>query len=212
MQLFSHLLIAKELLAYLPSVDLAEYYWGAVAADVRYFAGLPRKATHVSQQEVREWQTRFPDLQAFVWGYRVHVIADERDAAGFLYDFIPWRRLRRRLPRRWAAFLLEAAYVERGWFEVQIAGTHNLLFERLGVGSEAVSAYAAAVQRYTRQPNLETAETALFDLGIQSPRLKRYLAWARWLQRSPRLQHLLLSWIDEKMITQRVVQDLRAFI
>jgi len=209
MQLYSHLIIAQKMLAFLSPDDLSEYYWGAVAADVRYFAELPRRITHPLAEEVLLWQAEFANLNSFVLGYRVHILADERDAVGSLYEFIPWHSLRRRLPRSWATYLWEAVCIERCRFDGKISGTYNPLLEKLGIPRPAASAYAEAVTRYAADPSLELVVTLLSEIDwMGTPRLRRYLALAGWLQRNPRVRQALLSVIDEAEIIRRVVADL----
>jgi hypothetical protein len=211
MQLYSHLVIAQKMLSYLCPDDLPEYYWGAVAADVRYFAGMRRITTHPPAEEVRGWQAEFPDLNSFVLGYRVHTLADERDAVGCLYDFIPWRAVRRSLPRSWATYIWEAVCIERCRFDGRISGAYNLLLEKLGVPRTAVSAYAEAVTRYAADPSFELVMKLLSEMDwMGSPRLRRYISLAGWLKRNPRVLRVLLMAIDEHDITRRVVSDLTA--
>jgi hypothetical protein len=211
MHLYSHLVIASELLPELQPDNLPEYYWGAVAADVRYLAGLPRRRTHPPLAEVRAWGS-LPGLASFGAGCLVHALADERDAAGWLYAGLP-RPLRRRMPRALAAVLLEAAYAERVRVTLQISGSYNAVLAGLGVPPEAAAAYAAAANRYAAAPSLEMALAMLAELGLQgSPRLQRYLGLAQLLQRFPPLRRGLMRAVDTNRITARIVNDLRTYL
>jgi hypothetical protein len=211
MLLYSHLVIAQKMQPLLCPQDLPEYYWGAVAADVRYYSRMRRAITHPPLEEVRLWQDEYPALQSFILGYRVHILADERDAVSRLYENIPWRSLRKRLSRGWARYLLEAVYIERCRFDAQISGTYNPLLENLGVTRETVEVFASAVIRYAAQPSFEKAVTLLSESGrTVTPRLKNQLVLAAWLQGAPRIRRALLGLINEKAVTQRVVADLHA--
>ncbi len=46
---YSHIVIANELETFIKPDNLQEFYWGAVAPDVRYVVrGMPKKQTHLS--------------------------------------------------------------------------------------------------------------------------------------------------------------------
>ena len=45
MHIYSHLVVAHALLPHLQPASPSEYYWGAVAPDIRYAAGLRRRQT-----------------------------------------------------------------------------------------------------------------------------------------------------------------------
>jgi len=188
MHFYSHLVVAQALLPHLQPVSLPEYYWGAVAPDIRYAAGMRRKQTHRPAAEVRGWLDSAPEMHDFILGYLVHILTDERDAAGTLYDGFPIRAIRRRLPRSLAAALLESAYIDSVPLAVQLAGTDN--------------AYASA-------PSLPVALELLSGLGLQgSPRLQRYLRIARWLESYPRVRRLVTSRVDVIGVTRRIMDDL----
>jgi hypothetical protein len=220
MHLYSHLVIAHALLPRLKPVDRGEYEWGAVLPDIRYLAGMRRRQTHQSISTVRGWLETAPGLRDFTLGCLVHVLADERDAAGALYDRVPFRPLRRRLPRPLAAALLEAAYTARVPLEICVSGDYNPLLAQLGIPRDLVEPYAIAVNRYAAAPSYTAAAEIMSGLGFVSAeragaaqrqppaRLKRYLDIARWLEGHPRLQRALTRPIDLAAVTGRIVRDL----
>ena len=226
MHLYSHLVIAHAMLPTFQPRDLAEYYWGAIAPDIRYLAGMRRRATHLPVETVRAWSVQRPELRDFALGYLVHLLTDERDAAGALYDAIPLRAVRRRMPRPLAAVLLEAAYAERVRLEVCISGAYNPLLAELGVPEAMVAPFAAAADRYASAPSFAAAMTMLAEFGLspgaegkeedaprlsvrKQARLERYLRIGRWLERHPRLRQALIGLVDVPGVTRRIVADLR---
>lgn len=209
MHIYSHLVVAQALLPHLQPASPAEYYWGAVAPDIRYAAGLRRRQTHRPAKEVRGWLDSAPELRDFVLGYLVHILTDERDAAGALYDRFPIPAVRRRLPRSLAAFLLESAYTESVRLEVQLAGTENCLLAGLGVPQLVLAPFARAANRYASAPSLPLALELLSGLGLDgSPRLERYLRIAGWFERRPRLRRFVASRVDVAQVTRRITDDL----
>ena len=209
MHFYSHLVVAQALLPHLQPVSLPEYYWGAVVPDIRYAAGMRRRQTHRPAAEVRGWLDSVPEMHDFILGYLVHILTDERDAAGALYDRFPIRAVRRRLPRSLAAVLLESAYTESVPLAVQLAGTDNTLLDGMGVPRALLAPFARAANRYASAPSLPVALELLSGLGLQdSPRLERYLRIARWLENYPWMRRLVTSRVDVTGITHRITEDL----
>jgi hypothetical protein len=220
MHLYSHLVIAQALIPRLKPGDLAEYAWGAVVPDIRYLAGMRRRQTHLDISVVRAWLERAPELRDFTLGYLAHVLTDERDAAGALYDRVPLRALRRRLPRPPAAALLEAAYSERVALDASVSGSYNPLLAGMGIPQALVAPYAQAANRYAAAPTATLAAEMMAGLGLGQAdrltpafnrvraRLERYLALARWLERHAALRRALIGAVDLDGVTRRIVADL----
>lgn len=216
MHIYSHLVVAQALLPHLQPVDLSEYYWGAVAPDIRYAAGMRRRQTHRPVAEVCGWLASAPQLRDFVLGYLVHILTDERDAAGVWYDRFPIPVIRRRLPRSLAATVLEAAYTGSIRLTVQLAGTGNILLDGMGVPQPLLAPFARAAARYACAPSLPLALELTSGWGLEgSPRLGRYLRIARWFERHPRLRRLAAAGVphmtrrvDVAAVTSRIVDDL----
>ena len=205
MYVYSHLVVAQALLPHLRPASLSEYYWGAVVPDIRYAARMRRCQTHRPAAEVRGWLDSAPELHDFVLGYLVHILTDERDAAGALYDRFPIRAVRRRLPRSLAAVWLELAYTRSVRLEVQLAGTDNALLDRMGVPRPLLAPFARAANRYACVPSLPLALELLAGLGLEgSPRLEGYLRIARWFEGHPRVHRLLAGGARRFRVTSRV--------
>ena len=209
MHIYSHLVVAQALLPHLQPSSLSEYYWGAVAPDIRYAARMRRYQTHRPAAEVLGWLDSAPELHNFVLGYLVHILTDERDAAGALYDGFPISAVRRRLPRSLAAVLLESAYTESVRLEVQLAGTDNILLDGMGVPQPILAPFARAANRYISAPSLPLVLELLSGLGLEgSPRLERYLRIGGWFEGRPRLRRFLASRINVTEVTCRITDDL----
>jgi len=216
MHIYSHLVVAQAILPHLQPVDLPEYYWGAVAPDIRYAAGLHRSQTHRPVEEVCGWLDSEPQLRDFILGYLVHILTDERDAAGVLYDGFPVVFIRRRLPRSLAAALLESAFSGSVQLAVQLAGTDNVLLDGMGVPRSLLAPYARGAARYISAPSLRLALELITSLGLEGiPRLERYVSIACWFERHPCMRHLVaggiagvMSRVDLTGVTNRIKADL----
>ena len=70
---YSHIVVAGQLATYIQPENPSEYYWGAVAPDIRYLiAGMPRSQTHISAERILSYRVQYPALRDFVKGYLVH--------------------------------------------------------------------------------------------------------------------------------------------
>lgn len=74
---YSHLVIAAKLEALVNPKDVQEYYWGAIAPDIRYLAAMQRQQTHIPSQRIVDFISQYPHLKSFLQGYLVHCIIDE---------------------------------------------------------------------------------------------------------------------------------------
>ena len=210
MQLYSHLVIAQYLRPALQPQDLAEYYWGAVAPDIRYLLKLPRRRTHPLLTEARPWlAAHLAGARDFALGYWAHLLADQRDAAGFLYERIPMRQLRKKLPRGLAGLLVEHAYIRQVPFQARLSGSQNALLDELGVPPAAAAQYAAALNAFLAQPTFPAALGAAEALGLAgNPRIQGYLRSALWLERSALLRRLALALVKLDWLTPAILAEL----
>ena len=216
MHIYSHLVVAQAMLPHLQPADLSEYYWGAVAPDIRYAAGMRRRQTHRPVEEVCGWLDSEPQLRDFILGYLVHILTDERDAAGALYDGFPVAFIRRRLPRSLAAALLESVFPASVRLTVQLAGTENVLLNGMGVPRSLLAPFADGAARYVSAPSLRLALELVSGLGFEGiPRLERYVSIACWFERHPRMRRVaaaaifrVMSRVDLTGVTGRITADL----
>ena len=70
---YSHLVIAAKLEALIKPDTVQDYYWSAVAPDIRYLANMRREHTHLDQDRIRELMVCYPHLRSFLSGYQVHI-------------------------------------------------------------------------------------------------------------------------------------------
>ena len=131
---YTHLVIASKLEPLVGPEDLAEYYWGAVAPDMRYVAAMRRAQTHLSAQQIIELGQRYPHLGSFLQGYLVHCLADQMDLGRVFFRHLPFCLLKGTLTQRHLAVLLELYYLEHQVVNPTLSGTHNEVLGELGKG------------------------------------------------------------------------------
>lgn len=74
---YSHYVLAAKLEQVIRPENRKEYFWGAVAADIRYLANMRRNVTHLGQDRLQELMSCYAHLRSFLLGYQVHVLIDE---------------------------------------------------------------------------------------------------------------------------------------
>ena len=165
MQPYSHFIIAGQLEAELRPDVPADYYWGAVAADIRVTAGLPRERTHLSPEKVLEFRAKYPHLRAFIQGYLVHILSDLVEVQALirqrpLMDFV----LRRNGPK-FAQNLIEEFYLTQKKQRKPVDIRHNELLNDLGISATTVAREAELMSPYLRDADYKIALTYLKTTG-----------------------------------------------
>ena len=189
MNLYTHYILAKRLEGLLQPDDPLEYAWGAVAPDVRYIAGMPRKQTHLEIQEIKNWLVHFPALRSFVLGYSVHCLLDRIDVARILETAFPYSVLRplsrKKLSSQQAVMFVEFYYLLGKHPDGAISGGHNEILEGLGVQPEQTFVYVEAISEYLKQPSFEVGLAMGRRLGLlDDSRVQKYLNAALSIRRN----------------------------
>lgn len=208
MLLYTHLSIAKLLLSKgliknsvnlnSPS-ELSRYYLASILPDIRYLMQIDRKVTHPSLFEF-EAAVRFVDQPTFVWGYRIHLIADEientfplrkhiRNHFWFLPNFFL-----KKISGTVMRLLFELYYMEKIPPDFPLYFEENDFTRRLGIQKGDVEKYQALVQQLLESPDWETITKMLGgNMNIKKyKRLRRYYNSASNFGRSPLFKKLLM--------------------
>jgi hypothetical protein len=184
----------------------AEYYWGAVAPDMRYVAAMRRAQTHLPAQRIAEYVERYPHLDSFLQGYLVHCLADQVDLGRVFSPHLPFSVLKGMLTQRRLAVLLELYYLERQPVNPPLSGTHNEVLGELGL-SEAVSErFAQASKQFATASSLADPLALARLMGLENDsRLDQYAAAARSFQKSRLLRRGLFLSIRAGKIDEQIV-------
>ena len=108
---YSHLVIAAKLEALIKPDTVQDYYWSAVAPDIRYVADLPRQQTHIPSERMVEFFSQYPDLQSFLQGYLVHCLSDEIELRQVFLQHFPFSVLKNNLSHQQIAAILELFFL-----------------------------------------------------------------------------------------------------
>lgn len=211
MNSFSHIVIATKLEPLVQPKDPPDYYWGAVAPDIRYLAAMRRWQTHRPTQEIVGWLDRYPHLGSFVQGYLVHCLTDHIDLARIFYRRLPFSVLKGWLTHHHLAVLLEFYYLETQATGQQLSGTHNEVLSELGVSPSLTARFARSIQPYVRSASLSDLSGLVGLLGLENDsRVERYAAAARQFQQSRVLKNILFLGIRAGKIGEQIVSRVTA--
>ncbi len=165
MQPYSHFIIAAQLEAELRPQVPADYYWGAVAADIRVTAGLPRERTHISPEQVLEFRARYPHLRAFIQGYMVHILSDLVDVQGLVRQRPLMDLVLRQNGPKFAQNLIEEFYLTKKKLHKPVDIRHNEMLANLGISRETVAKEAVLMRPYLQTADYKIALTYLKTTG-----------------------------------------------
>lgn len=177
---YTHAVLAQTLEPVIRPADPADYLWGAVAADIRYLAGMRREITHRPDAEVAAWGARYPGCASFIQGYRVHCLLDRIDTVQVVGGAFPlWLllKLRRRPFSAQQMTAMIGLYYQKTFPQgLTLVGGHNPILAELGIREEQVAGFIDALAGHLAQPAFETAIACFRKLGIlDDARIEKYM-------------------------------------
>ncbi len=198
MNLYTHAVLAKHLQPLVNPENPAEYLWGSVIPDIRYLGRMRRKTTHLPDEEIVTWFARYPDLESFIQGYRVHCMLDQIDTVQVVGNAFPLSLLpsllRRRFRSQQMAVVIELYYHKIYPQGLVLSGGHNQILEDLGIRAEQTAAYASANADYFACPSYETVAASFVRLGIiDDARIEKYVRGYRSIQGNRLLRWALMT-------------------
>ncbi len=205
---YSHLIVASKLKKIVAPENSPEYYWGAVAPDMRYPAGLERKQTHLAPARIQACAARYPELKSFLQGYLVHCLADEIELAKVFHPHFPFSLLKGRFGPKQLSVLLELYFLEKETLSNEPSGSYNGFLQELGLSRAHAEKFHAALIRYidSKSPARSNLKELMKLLDLENdPRIKQYLTKARELQKSSLVKKGLFLGISAAGIDKKIV-------
>ncbi len=206
---YSHLVLATRLQPEIRPANPADYYWGTVAPDLRYTAGLRRTQTHLPPEQILEFRANHPELESFIQGYIVHCLADEVELWAVLEKRWFLRPFIRHLPLKLAPVILESYLVEKNPITVSISGQSNPMLQALGVNDNAIPPFRSLVEHLIHQPSFESVLHLFQTLGQANPNLQKYLDAAEQFNRNKIGKKVLYSIINPPQLLRSVENFVR---
>jgi hypothetical protein len=130
---YSHLVIASKLIQQIVPEYPPEYYWGAVAPDIRYLSAVPRDQTHLPAREILAFLIRYPHQRSFLQGYLVHCLSDEFPIEDVFFAHVPFSAIKGRLSRHHLAVILELFNFKHSRTNIQVSGVYNEVLHKIGL-------------------------------------------------------------------------------
>jgi len=212
---YSHYLLASKAAPFIKPDRLDEYYLGSIIPDVRYLAGMRRDQTHISQAQIREYRTAYPNLDSFLRGYQVHCLIDEIDiakvaSAAFPFNLLKWV-LHKNLSQQQIAVLVELFFMQSTHMDWQIKEDHNEVMTDLGITPAQTETYLNAMKEYLPSPSFETALSCFQKIGYpMNSRSEKYLQAYQSIERNRLMKGLLFMGIKNAKLDRYVVNYVRA--
>lgn len=210
---YSHYALAAKLESILQPEDSNEYYWGAVAPDIRYLANLPRDRTHLEPDRIKELASCCPHLRSFLTGYHVHILIDQIDVSKVLSAAFPlslFKKALRRITPQQMVMLVEMVSLQTGASGKPLSGDHNQVLADLGITPEQTRVYHRSLQSYFDARSLEAAWSTFQEIGmIENSRLEKYIDGYRAAQKRKWMNALLVLSIKSGRLEQKVIAHVR---
>lgn len=206
---YSHLALAAQLEADIQPADRQEYYWGAVAPDVRYTAGTRRAQTHLPPEDVLRFFEKYPGLESFLQGYLVHTVTDLLKFRALLEQRILLWPLLMIVSGRFTTVLLETYYIEKMALRVEFSGAPNPILRDLRIADEHAYAFAEALRPLAAAPSFESALGFLRALRPGSQRVETYARAAGFIEQRRSIKSFLFALADMDKLNRQMLAALR---
>jgi hypothetical protein len=215
---YSHYFLAAKLESTIQPENRKEYYWGAVAPDIRYLANMRRSQTHLELDRLKELISYYPHLCSFLSGYQVHILIDQFDqeeilrmvSASFPLNLLK-KVLRRSISPEQMTMLMEMYYLQSGPLEVVLPGEHNEVLSDLGITPEQTLLFQQALRQYFGKRSFEAALSAFQKIGmIQNTRIEKYKHAYHKMQQGKATNLLIILSIKNARLESRVIKHVRS--
>ena len=204
---YSHIVVASKLESLVDPKDNQEYYWGAIAPDIRYLAGMQREQTHVPPEKILGFMSQYPHLKAFLQGYLVHCLCDEIELRRVFFQHFPFSILKSRMSHQQVAILLELYYFENERVNRTLSESHNEVLSQLGLSATQSTKLSKTISQYARSSSFESRITDLARLlGLENDRrIDKYMSAAKRFQNNRLLKNGLFFGIRRGKISAHIV-------
>jgi len=206
---YSHIVVAAQLEPLLSPAEPAEYYWGTVAADMRYPAGVARSQTHLAPEQISAYAAKFPLNKSFLQGYLVHCLADEVDLKVIFGRQLPFLLFKRQLYRSRLAIILEMYHFEQQGVDRQVSGRYNPVLAELGLSEAVCTKFAQSMNIYMKEPTPEGRFSTLFKMMgmVDEGKENSYKSAAERLQKNTLLKGAMFAGIRYGKICEKIVAE-----
>jgi hypothetical protein len=210
---YSHIILANELETYIKPDDPQEYYWGAIAPDIRYLvAGMNRSQTHISPEEIREYMGQYPHLKPFLQGYLVHCLSDKLDLPNIIQQKLPLYWQNNELTSQDCTIILEFFNIVRvKTVRKSLSGTYNIALNEMGISEEQAAKFAQEINQYITSPSFASLLTLYQNLGSASNgRIDKYRIAVQQVQRKWFQKNLILIGLHVGKMNKEITSSVKS--
>jgi hypothetical protein len=207
MKPYSHFIVAVQLENEMCPKFLADYYWGSVAPDVRFSAGLTHEQTHLPVEKIVDYLEKYPHLESFLKGYLVHCLTDSFDITSWLKNRMMLRPFLKQASHQFILTILEVYYFENKPAQKPISGNINELLLDLGIFQDNIEKEIKVLKAYLGKPDLDT-NIAYMKTG-QNLGLKQYVKEIESIRKNPFIKPLWFSLADFNGLNSQVITQVR---
>lgn len=169
---YTHIILAQQLIETLHPENLTDYFWGAIAPDIRYVARIPRETTHKNKAQLQELFQKYPHQKSFIQGYQVHCLLDYVDLTDVAYQYVPLRWLKKVAPKlalhRQITLFFELYCIHTYPNGIRIEGQTNEILSDLGITALQIQQFLAIMQPYYTKPGFKAAMNTMKSFGMIS--------------------------------------------
>jgi len=212
---YSHLVVARELEAYTQPADAQEYYWGAIAPDVRYLVvGMSRTQTHISVEKILGYVAQYPELKDFLKGYLVHCLSDEIDFPKIMGQKFPFCLQKEELAPQHSSVIFEFFNIERVKpASITLSGKNNTILKEMGVKDAHAAKFSQAVGKYIAAPSYAASVKLFQNLGFMNDsRVEKYRDAAAQFQNHWIRSNLIILGLQIGKAKSEIVTSVRAVL
>lgn len=210
---YSHIIVASELETYIKPDNPQEYYWGAIAPDIRYLvAGMNRRQTHISPEEIRGYLSQYPHLKSFLQGYLVHCLSDKLDLSTIIQRKFPLSWQKNELPPQHCTVILEFFNIVRvKSVRKKMSGANNIALSKIGINDDQAAKFAKEINQYITAPSLTSVLRLYQNLGLASNgRIEKYRIAVQQFQRKWFQKNLIIIGFHVGKINQEITSSVKS--
>ena len=210
---YSHIILASELETYIKPDNPQEYYWGAIAPDIRYLvAGMSRSQTHISPEEILGYLGQYPHLKSFLQGYLVHCLSDKLNLPNIIQRKFPLYWQKNGLSPQHCTIILEFFNIVRvKTVRKSLSGTNNIALNEMGISEEHAAKFAQEINQYITSPSFASLLTLYQNLGSASNgRIDKYRIAVQQVQRKWFQKKLVLIGLHVGKINREITSSVKS--
>jgi len=169
---YAHLALSQSCLRRLDVHDLNDFYLGAFMPDIRYFTKQPRTMYHFALEKVDELARRGAVSEAFVLGYKTHLLLDQLWGKAELkqqYQSAFPFFLRHRMSPRMLEVALEVYCLDQDPIAVRLTAAENSMTQALGITSDVLAYAVSLLQDYTDRRSIRAGLDIAETTGMYPP-------------------------------------------